>query len=111
MKAKDQISNVATEQGDEVAFAYIVDALINHRKMIGAVVAIFLALGAAYAFFGPPIYQGVILIKVDDNTETHTTRSTDPLSNMSPVFDEKSSAEGEIQVLGSKLVVSRAVDA
>jgi tyrosine-protein kinase Etk/Wzc len=110
MKAKDRTSDAGTENSDEVPFASVIDALINHRKMIGVVVAIFLVLGAAYAFLSPPVYQGAILLKVDNNADASSPRGNDPLSNMSPVLDEKSSAEAEIQVLGSKLVVSRAVD-
>lgn len=111
MTTQDQTSDVGTDHGEEIPFASVLDALINHRKMIGVVVAIFMVLGAAYAFLSPPIYRGEILIKVDDNTQTSSTPGNDPMSNVTPVLDEKSSAEGEIQVLGSKRVVSRAVDA
>jgi tyrosine-protein kinase Etk/Wzc len=110
MTIKDQSSDLGTEHGDEIPFASVLEALINHRKMIGVVVAIFMVFGAAYAFLSPPIYRGVILIKVDDNTETSSTPGNDPMSNVTPALDQKSSAEGEIQVLGSKQVVSRAVD-
>lgn len=101
----------ATETDDEIPFASLIDTVINHRVLITVVVLFALLLGAAYAYLSPPIYRSAILIKVEDNKDVSNSRPGDPLSNMLPTLDDRSSAEGEMQVLGSKLVVSRAVDA
>jgi tyrosine-protein kinase Etk/Wzc len=112
MNARNRASDAGTDTSDEIPFASVIESLIQHRRTIGVVLAIFMVFGVAYAFISAPIYQAAILIKVDDNKmDTSSGRGNDPLSNMSPVLDERSSAEGEIQVFGSRLVVSRAVDA
>ncbi|MDR5828088.1 polysaccharide biosynthesis tyrosine autokinase [Caballeronia sp. LP006] len=112
MIASDKSSEEAgVESDDEIPFAALIDTIINHRILISTVVCLALLIGAAYAYLSPPIFQSAILIKVDDNKDVSNSRAGDPLSNMLPTLDDRSSAEGEIQVLGSKLVVSRAVDA
>ncbi|MEZ2352679.1 polysaccharide biosynthesis tyrosine autokinase [Caballeronia sp. RCC_10] len=100
-----------SDNGDEIPFASLIDTMINHRVLIALVVLFTVLLAAAYAYLSPPIYQSAILIKVEDNKDVSNSRPGDPLSNMLPTLDDRSSAEGEMQVLGSKLVVSRAVDA
>jgi len=89
----------------------IIDSLLDHKKMIAATTAIVLLIGCGYAFFSPPIYEANALIKVGDSTDMLPPTPPDTLSySVSPQFQEKSSAESEIQVLGSRYIVSRAVD-
>jgi tyrosine-protein kinase Etk/Wzc len=93
-------------------FASIVDALIKYRVIIIVTTVIMMVLGASYAFLSPSIYEASVLIKVDDDTGIQPRQDgNELLNNISPGFDERSTAEGEIQVIGSRLVISRAVDA
>ncbi|CAD6524764.1 polysaccharide biosynthesis tyrosine autokinase [Paraburkholderia metrosideri] len=102
---------IASYASDGYELRSIVATLINRRVMILSTALVFVLLGTAYAFFSAPIYQAGILIRVEDSNEPASATSKDVLRNASPTFDVKSSAEGEMQILGSKLIVSRAVDA
>jgi tyrosine-protein kinase Etk/Wzc len=100
------------DRTEQAGFASILDALIEYRVMIIVITVIFMLVGASYAFLTPSIYEASVLIKVEDSAGAPPRQDgNELLNNISPGFDEKSSAEGEIQVIGSRLIVSRAVDA
>jgi tyrosine-protein kinase Etk/Wzc len=96
---------------DELTLASIIDTLVNRRIMIAVTTAVVIVLGAVYAFFSAPVYRSEILIKVEDTSGVPGPDGRGLLSNVSPMFDQKSSAEGEMQVARSKAVMSRTVDA
>ena len=110
MKQKNQRLSEGADTSAGLDVAQILDTLIEHKRLIAITAAVFIGLGATYAFFSAPVYQTSILIRVDETAGGSAPGSRDLLSNLSPVFDEKSSAEGEIQVIRSKLIVADAVD-
>ncbi|RKF51038.1 polysaccharide biosynthesis tyrosine autokinase [Paraburkholderia fungorum] len=91
--------------GDLIA---ILDILIESRWTIIAIVCAFLLLGTAYAFLAKPVYEADIMVQVEDSPDTSAAKSL--LGDVSALFDVKSSAAAEAQILASRLVVSRAVD-
>lgn len=86
----------------------MLDVLIGSRWLIASMVVGFLFLGAAYALLAKPVYQADILVQVEDGPDTSAAKSL--LGDVSSLFDVKSSAAAETQILASRLVVSRAVD-
>lgn len=102
----------SSDRTEQAGFASIIDALIEYRVMIIVTTVVMMLIGASYAFLSPSVYEASVLIKVEDSTGAPPRQDgNDLLNNISPGFDEKSSAEGEIQVIGSRLIISRAVDA
>ncbi|MEO6919857.1 MAG: polysaccharide biosynthesis tyrosine autokinase [Collimonas sp.] len=101
--------HIIAGRDDELDLAALLDVLVDNRWMIGIVTAVFVALGALYAFLGTPIYQADILVQVEDNSAS--AAASNMLADMSSMFDVKSTAAAEIEILGSRLVVSRSVDA
>jgi hypothetical protein len=91
--------------GDLIA---ILDILIESRWTIIAIVCAFLLLGTAYAFLAKPVYEANIMVQVEDSPDTSAAKSL--LGDVSALFDVKSSAAAEAQILASRLVVSRSVD-
>lgn len=76
--------------------------------MIGGITLVFLVISIAYAFLAKPIYQADIMVQVEDSPDTSATKSL--LGDVSALFEIKSTAAAEAQILGSRLVVSRSVD-
>ena len=89
-------------------FVAMLDVLIGSRWLIASVMAGFIFVGAAYALLAKPVYQADILVQVEDSPDTSAAKSL--LGDVSSMFDVKSSASAETQILASRLVVSRAVD-
>ncbi|MFM0362145.1 polysaccharide biosynthesis tyrosine autokinase [Paraburkholderia sediminicola] len=100
-----QHSDDKDADGDLVA---ILDILVENRWSIIAIVCAFLLLGTAYAFLAKPVYEADIMVQVEDSPDTSAAKSL--LGDVSALFDVKSSAAAESQILASRLVVSRAVD-
>jgi len=96
------------DANDDADFVAMLDVLIGSRWLIASVMVGFLFLGAAYALLAKPVYQADILVQVEDSPDTSTAKSL--LGDVSSMFDVKSSASAETQILASRLVVARAVD-
>ncbi|VWX61112.1 putative tyrosine-protein kinase EpsB [Burkholderiales bacterium 8X] len=79
------------------------------RKHLVAIVAIALPvalIGLVYALMAPPAYQANLLIKVDVNDPAQRNIP----SNLAGIFDLKTAAAAELEMLRSRSVVTRAVE-
>ncbi|SAL77633.1 tyrosine-protein kinase involved in EPS biosynthesis [Caballeronia choica] len=110
MKHKNQASEALFERNDEFDPGSIIDTLMNHRVMIAVTTMLFIMMGGLYAFCATPVYRASISIKVEDNTPTTLPDAKDLVRNASSMFEEKSSAEGEMQILRSKSIAMETVD-
>ena len=92
--------------GDEIHLLDLLDVVLDSRWLIASVMAIAMVLGVGYALFATPVYQANTLIQVEDS-------KGDPLGSMmgqaAGLFDIRSPASAEIQILRSRLVVDQAV--
>lgn len=91
---------------DEINLADILDTLYFQRYLIAKVTAIFIAVGLLYAIIATPIYRTNLLIQI----EAQENSAPSALGDLSTLFGGKSEAAAEKQILGSRLVVSKAVD-
>lgn len=94
-------------RGDEINLLELLDVVLDHRWLIAAVTALALVVGVAYALLAKPIYLANTLIQVEDS-------KGDPMGSMlgqsaSGLFDIRSPATAEMQILRSRLVVEQAV--
>lgn len=93
----------------ELDLAGAIDVLVSQRWLIGVVTAACFGAGALYAFLAPRQYQADIMVQVEDSPDA--SAASNVLGDVSSLFDVKSSAAAEAQILASRLVVTRAVDA
>ncbi|MDR6428138.1 MULTISPECIES: polysaccharide biosynthesis tyrosine autokinase [Variovorax] len=91
---------------DEVYLSEYLDILIDRKWLVVGVTALALVLGGAYALLSAPIYQSNLLIQVEDATPD----AKGFLGDASSLFDVKTPATGEIQVIRSRMVLGAAVD-
>ncbi|GAU07089.1 polysaccharide biosynthesis tyrosine autokinase [Burkholderia stabilis] len=96
------------EDGSETDFVAVLDILMESRWLIATITCVFLAAGLAYAILGKPVFEANIMVQVEDSPDTSAAKSL--LGDVSSLFDVKSSAAAEQQILASRLVVERAVD-
>lgn len=83
-----------------------IDFLFDNWRLIARVALVVMFLGAVYAFMVKPIYEANILIQVEDSTGS----TKNILSDLSSPFDIKTGVTTEMEILRSRLVVSRAID-
>ncbi|WP_176048587.1 polysaccharide biosynthesis tyrosine autokinase [Burkholderia sp. BCC1644] len=98
----------AHDRDAELDLAGAIDVLVARRWLIAAVTAACMGAGTLYAFLAPRQYQADIMVQVEDSGDTSAAKSA--LGDVSSLFDIKSSAAAEAQILASRLVVTRAVD-
>jgi tyrosine-protein kinase Etk/Wzc len=88
---------------DSINLLDLLDVVTDQRWLIAAVTAVVLALGAAYALMATPIFEANTLIQVEDS------KAGGMLADMGSMFDIKSPATAEIEILRSRLVIGQAV--
>ena len=91
---------------DEINLGEILDTLYFQRFLIAKVTGAFALVGLLYIIFATPIYRSDLMIQIESSGDATPTA----LSNISTLFGGKSEADAEMQILSSRLVVSRAVD-
>lgn len=99
-------NSVARPDDDEINLKEWIDILIDRKWLVAAVTVLALAFGVAYAMLSTPIYQSNLLIQVEDAAPD----AKGFLGEASNLFDVKTPATGEIQVIRSRMVLGAAVD-
>lgn len=97
---------VTINNDDEINIGSLVDTIWLDRKLVGLIVAAIFVLGTAYAFMAKPIYEANLIVQVEDNPGS--TKSL--LGDVGALFETKTAASAEIELLRSRMVVANAVD-
>lgn len=77
----------------------------ENRWLIAGITLVVMLIGVAIAFITKPMYEATLLIQV----ESATANKKDPLTGVTSNYD-KAAAASEMEILKSRMVVSRAVD-
>jgi tyrosine-protein kinase Etk/Wzc len=97
----------AVVQDESVDLGRYLGFLSSNRWFIVSIAALAILLGTVYAFFADPVYEADILVQVEDSDRSP---SRDNLGDLSNFFNLKAGAAAEIEVLRSRLVLTKAVD-
>ncbi len=92
---------------EEVELSTYINILADNRWMILKIVLLFTLCGVLYAFITKPVYEASMLIHVEED-KPNTSKNI--LGDISSLFDVKAAAISEMELLNSRLVISRAVD-
>lgn len=91
---------------DEINLSEYIDILLDRKWLVAGVTAVAVAIGVAYALLSTPVYQSNLLVQVEDSAPD----AKGFLGDSASLFDVKTPATGEIQILRSRLVLGAAVD-
>lgn len=94
------------QDDDSIDLASYLDLLFDNRWLIVTVAFVVSLLGTAYAFMSTPVYEANILVQVEDSASS----SKNILGDLSSVFDLKTAASAEMEILRSRFVITRAVN-
>ncbi|MBW8835976.1 MAG: tyrosine protein kinase, partial [Burkholderia sp.] len=100
-------SQAAGSGQNDVNLVRYVDVVLANRWLVLAITSMVLAIGVAYSFLAPPVYQSDILLQVEQESPTNTKSL---LGDVSSLFDVKTETTAQIEVLRSRMVVGNAVD-
>jgi tyrosine-protein kinase Etk/Wzc len=93
--------------GDEIDLSELFGVLRENATLIGIVTAVVFAIGALYAFLGTPVYRADALIQVDDDSGMGSIN--DKLGDLASLFQAKATADAEIELIRSRMVVGDTV--
>lgn len=103
-----QPSLTAAEGEDDLHLLDLLDVVIDNRWLIAAVTAISVLAGATYAVLTPPVYEANALLQVEESKPGGGAASG-ALGEAASLFEIRSPATAEIEILRSRLVVGQAV--
>ncbi|WP_241618716.1 polysaccharide biosynthesis tyrosine autokinase [Rosenbergiella epipactidis] len=90
---------------DEIDLGRLIGELLDHKKLIIAITAIFTFLAIFYALFATPIYQADALVQVEQK------QGNSILSNLSQMLpDSQPVSAPEIALLQSRMILGKTVD-
>ncbi|WP_423761634.1 polysaccharide biosynthesis tyrosine autokinase [Burkholderia sp. NLJ2] len=96
---------------DELDVRGILDVLIRHAGRIVAVTMACAALGAGYAFVVKPVYKADIAVQVESGgSDLRSMAGGGLVGGLGALFDVKSTDDGEMEILRSRLVTEPVVD-
>ncbi|NMM38841.1 MAG: polysaccharide biosynthesis tyrosine autokinase [Glaciimonas sp.] len=95
------------DDDDEVGIGTYLNILFDHRWLIVKITLAVALIGIAYAYLAKPLYEANLLIHVE---EERRNESKNIMGEMAALVDVKTAATSEMELLHSRLVVSRAVD-
>lgn len=101
-----ELSNKPTKSDtDEIDLGRLIGELLDHRKLIITVTAIFTSISIMYALFATPIYQADALVQVEQK------QGNALLSNLSQMLpNSQPEASPEIALLQSRMILGKTVD-
>src|SRR5512141_1329754 len=91
---------------DDINLGQLLDTLYFQRKLIAAVVGLFTVLGVMYVILATPVYQSDLLIQIEEASNP----AKNALSEISALYEGKTQASAEMEILRSRMVVSHAID-
>jgi len=103
---KDATYSPVEMDEDDIHFGALLDTIYLDRHLVAAIAVIIAMLGFGYAFFATPIYEADFSIQIEDSPNS----TNNILGDMASMFNTKTAATAEIEILRSRMVVSRAVD-
>ncbi|MBN3788780.1 polysaccharide biosynthesis tyrosine autokinase [Burkholderia sp. Ac-20353] len=107
MESVNKSKIIDMHDGDEIHLSDYIAVVAESWKLIVAIAALVLLLGTTYAFVARPAYRADVMIQVEDSSNS----TQNALGELASIFDTKQTADAEIELIRSRLVVGHTVDA
>lgn len=105
MATVNQNRFIDSSNGDEIHLSDYLSVIAESWKLIVAIAAAVLIIGTLYAFAARPVYRADAMIQVEDSANS----TKDALGELASIFDTKQTADAEIELIRSRLVVGQTV--
>lgn len=99
-------AQASMDDDDEINLVEYWDIIVDNRWLVAAISVLALAIGAGYAFLARPVYEGNLLIQVEDSGGSAKSF----LGEAASLFDVKTPAAAEMEIIRSRMIVGQAVD-
>lgn len=93
-----------TQDGDGIDLRRVTGVLIDHVWLIVAITTLFAFAGLIYALLATPIYRADALVQIEQPSKSN------PLDDVTTLLGREPPSQSEIEIIGSRMVLGRAVD-
>jgi len=100
-------SSFGTTDEEDLNLGHYLEVLTANKWLIAAVTLVVFAIGVAYALLQRPIYEGNLVVQVEDTD----AGGKGILSEAGGLVDVKTPASAEIEILRSRMIAGQAVEA
>ncbi|CAG9173781.1 polysaccharide biosynthesis tyrosine autokinase [Cupriavidus pinatubonensis] len=107
----DEMSGGRDINGKSIDLTAYLDVLVRYRWTFLITVAIVVGVGALYAVLASPIYHSDVVVQVEEPNGNGNANNGKLNAGISPMLDLKPTASAEVELLRSRMVVGKAVDA
>lgn len=97
---------ILSDDSESDLLSYL-DTLLEYRWMVAAVALLVTLLGTLYAFIARPVYEANLMVQVEEKGQREPKNI---LGEAGSIIDYKTPASAEVELLRSRLVISRAID-
>jgi len=101
------ISKQNSNSDDVIDLGKLLGILLDGKWLIVLVTALFMAIGVAYALLATPIYKADALVQVEQKSGGMSSM----LGDMGEMFTQESEAATEIEIITSRMILSKTVNA
>lgn len=101
-------SSTAPSDHDEIDIGRLLAALLDAKWFIFSVTSVFALIGVMYAQLSIPIYKADALLQIEKKSSSNLTSL---LGEGSELFSSDASAEVEVEIIRSRMILGAAVDA
>jgi tyrosine-protein kinase Etk/Wzc len=96
----------APDERDGIDLVEYWDIIVDNRWVVAAITALALVGGIAYAVLAQPVFESNLLIQVEDSAGS----TKNLFGDAAALFDIKSPAAAEMEIIRSRMVIGTAVD-
>ena len=102
----NQTNKPQSSDADEIDLGQLFGILLDARWSIIAVTFIFAVFGVGYALLATPVYNADALIQVEEKSSGMSAM----VGDMGDLFSSESSATTEVEIIKSRMVLSKTVE-
>ena len=102
-------NEIQNPQDDEINLIDLLDVVLDSRWLIAAITALALLVGVGYALLSTPIFEANTLVQVEE-TKAGGGAASSALGEAASLFDIRSPASAEMELLRSRLIIGQAVE-
>lgn len=100
----------ANSNDQDVDVMSMIDLVAKNWRVVAVTTAVFLLLGMLIMVTTAPVYRSDIMVQVEDSTDLASQAANGVVGGLAALFDIKSTDDGEMQILDSRLVTQSALD-
>ena len=100
---------IRNSQDDEINLIDLLDVVLDGRWLIAVITVLVLFAGVGYAVLSTPIFEANTLVQVEE-TKAGGGAASSALGEAASLFDIRSPASAEMELLRSRLIIGQAVE-